>query len=123
MDCDESKPCPRVRTSEVYPESRGSGSADSRDHRPVFGNDEAAVRPGLTDHLRDEADESKIIQVGNQDNRRFIPGRTQVSSPSELLACEEMKVLVDRPTPLFDWVILDSPRAIAVHDASVFGNT
>jgi capsular exopolysaccharide synthesis family protein len=78
--------------------------------------------PGLTEYLRGEADESKIIQVGNRDSLCFIPGGTGVSNPSELLHCERMKVLLDRLTPMFDWVIIDSPPAIAVHDASILGD-
>jgi protein-tyrosine kinase len=82
----------------------------------------AAGTPGLSDYLRGEADESQIIQVGEQDNLCFIPGGTAASNPSELLNSEKMKILLDRLTPLFDWVILDSPPAIAVHDASILAD-
>jgi capsular exopolysaccharide synthesis family protein len=82
----------------------------------------AAGTPGLTDYLRGEADESQVIQVGDQGNLCFIPGGTGVSNPSELLPNEKMKVLLDRLTPIFDWVIIDSPPAIAVHDASVLAD-
>lgn len=82
----------------------------------------AAGTPGLTDYLRSEADESQIIQVGSRDNLCFIPGGTGVSNPSELLHGEKMKALLDRLTPIFDWVIIDSPPAIAVHDASILGD-
>jgi len=79
----------------------------------------AAGTPGLTDYLRGEADESQIIQVGDQDNLCFIPGGNMVSNPSELLHSEKMKVLLDHLTPIFDWVIIDSSPTIAVHDASI----
>lgn len=82
----------------------------------------AAATPGLTDYLRGEADESQVIQVGSQDNLCFIPGGTIVSNPSELLHSEKMKALLDRLTPIFDWIILDSPPAIAVHDASLLAD-
>jgi capsular exopolysaccharide synthesis family protein len=81
-----------------------------------------AGTPGLTDYLRGEADESQVIQVGSQDNLCFIPGGTGVSNPSELLHSEKMKALLDRLTPIFDWVIMDSPPAIAVHDASILAD-
>jgi protein-tyrosine kinase len=45
-----------------------------------------------------------------------------VSNPSELLHNERMKALLDRLAPIFDWVILDSPPAIAVHDASILAD-
>jgi non-specific protein-tyrosine kinase len=35
-----------------------------------------------------------------------------------LLLSDRMKVLLDCVTPAFDWVILDSPPALPVHDAS-----
>ncbi|MGB8495399.1 MAG: CpsD/CapB family tyrosine-protein kinase [Candidatus Acidiferrum sp.] len=82
-----------------------------------------AVRtPGLTDYLQGEADESQVIQVGNQDNLCFIPGGAVVSNPSELLHSEKMKVFLEWLTSIFDWVIIDSPPAIAVHDASILSD-
>ena len=82
----------------------------------------AAATPGLSDYLRGEADEFEIIQAGKQPNLCLIAGGTQVQNPSELLHSNAMKALLDRLTPLFDWVILDSPPAIAVHDASILAD-
>ena len=48
----------------------------------------------------------------------MLPGGTEVSNPSELLLGDRMKKLLDLVTPVFDWIILDSPPALAVHDAS-----
>ncbi len=74
--------------------------------------------PGLTEYLRGEADEIAVIQRGAQDNLFFIPGGKTVSNASELLGSARMKHLLDRLTPLFDWIILDSPPAIPVADSS-----
>jgi protein-tyrosine kinase len=82
----------------------------------------AAGTPGLIDYLRGEADESQVIQVGSQDNLCFIPGGSPVSNASELLHSEKMKVLLDHLAPIFDWVVLDSPPTIAVHDASLLAD-
>jgi len=82
----------------------------------------AAGTPGLTDYLRGQADESEVVQVADQGNLCFIAGGSGVSNPSELLTGEKMKTLLDRLTPIFDWVIIDSPPAIAVHDASVLAD-
>jgi capsular exopolysaccharide synthesis family protein len=82
----------------------------------------ASATPGLTEYLRGEADEFKIIQTGQQSNLSLIAGGTDVPNPSELLHSNVMRTLLDRLTPLFDWVILDSPPAIAVHDASILAD-
>jgi protein-tyrosine kinase len=75
--------------------------------------------PGLSDYLRGEADEFEIIQKGLEENLCLIPGGGQVSNPSELLLSGRMKHLLDLLTPIFDWVIIDSPPAMPVHDASI----
>jgi protein-tyrosine kinase len=82
----------------------------------------APVTPGLTEFLRGLADETQVIQVGSLDKLCFIPGGSLVANPSELLHSEKMKMLLDRLTPLFDWIIVDSPPAIAVHDASILAD-
>jgi capsular exopolysaccharide synthesis family protein len=74
--------------------------------------------PGLADYLRGEADEYAVIQNAIGGNLCFIPAGNQVSNPSELLLGDRMKKLLDLLTPVFDWIILDSPPTLAVHDAS-----
>jgi len=87
----------------------------SRLHVPLG----APSSPGLTDYLRGEADEMAVIQHGQEGNLCFIPGGNEVTNPSELLSNGRMKTLLDRVTPVFDWVILDSPPCLPVADASV----
>ena len=82
----------------------------------------ASVTPGLTDYLRGQADECGVIQRGLEENLCFIPGGSLVSNPSELLLGARMKHRLDRVTPVFDWVVLDSPPALPVHDASVIAD-
>jgi protein-tyrosine kinase len=79
----------------------------------------APAAPGLTDYVRNEADEVAIIQHGKEANLCFIPGGNEVTNPSELLANARLKMLLDRVTPMFDWVILDSPPCLPVADANV----
>jgi protein-tyrosine kinase len=79
----------------------------------------APQAPGLTDYLRGKADEAAIIQRGQEGNLCLIAGGGEVSNPSELLSNGRLKSLLDRFTPLFDWVILDSPPCLPVADASV----
>lgn len=81
----------------------------------------APVAPGLTEYLRGEADELSIIQRGAHD-LFFIPGGKPVANPAELLANGRMKTLLDRVAPVFDWVLLDSPPAVLVSDASLLAD-
>jgi protein-tyrosine kinase len=90
----------------------------SRLHVPLG----APSGPGLTDYLRAEADEMAIIQHGQEGNLCLIPGGTNVTNPSELLANGRLKTLLQRVTPVFDWVILDSPPCLPVADASVLAD-
>ncbi len=78
--------------------------------------------PGLTDYLRGEADIYSVIQKGEDSNLCLIAGGTGVSNPSELLGNDRMKKLLDLVTPLFDWVILDTPPAMPVHDANILAD-
>jgi capsular exopolysaccharide synthesis family protein len=79
----------------------------------------AQICPGLSDYLRAEADEYAVIQKGASENLFLIPGGNLVSNPSELLLSDRMKQLLNTVTPVFDWIIIDSPPTLPVHDASV----
>jgi protein-tyrosine kinase len=90
----------------------------SRLHVPLG----APSNPGLTNYLRGEADELTVIQHGQEGNLCFIPGGNEVTNPSELLSNGRLKTLLDRVTPVFDWVIVDSPPCLPVADASVLAD-
>jgi protein-tyrosine kinase len=79
----------------------------------------ACLTPGLTDYLRGEADEITVLQKGDEDNLCFIPSGSRMPNPSELLSNGRLQVLLDRLTPIFDWVILDSSPCLPVADATV----
>jgi len=82
----------------------------------------APLAPGLTDYLRGEADELAIIQHGQEGGLCLIAGGSEVTNPSELLSNGRLQELLDRVTPVFDWVILDSPPCLPVADASVLAD-
>ena len=82
----------------------------------------APTSPGLTDYLRGEADELAVIQHGQEGNLCFIAGGNEVTDPSELLSNGRLRKLLDRVTPVFDWVILDSPPCVPVADASILAD-
>jgi protein-tyrosine kinase len=90
----------------------------SRLHVPLG----APPSPGLTDYLLGEADETAVIQHGQEGNLCFIPGGKEVANPSELLLNGRLKTLLERVTPIFDWVILDSPPLLPVADASLLAD-
>jgi protein-tyrosine kinase len=78
-----------------------------------------AAGPGLSDYLQGRNDEFSIMQRGPLDNLFFIPTGTEIQDPSELIANGKLKMLVQRVAPLFDWIVIDSPPAVPVSDASV----
>jgi capsular exopolysaccharide synthesis family protein len=82
----------------------------------------APREPGLADYLKGEADEFKVMQKGTDAHLCLIPAGSEVSNPSELLLNERMKRLLELVTPIFDWVIIDTPPALPVHDASMMAD-
>jgi protein-tyrosine kinase len=78
-----------------------------------------ALSPGLSDYLQGGNDEFSIIQRGPMENLYFIPSGAVSSDPAELIANGRLNVLLQRTEALFDWIIIDSPPAVPVSDASV----
>ena len=75
--------------------------------------------PGLSDYLHGTGDEFSIMQRGPMENLFFIPSGNQISDAAELVANGKLKTLLQRVEPLFDWIVIDSPPAVPVSDASV----
>jgi capsular exopolysaccharide synthesis family protein len=75
--------------------------------------------PGLSEYLQGRNDELSIMQRGPLENLFFIPSGSGVGDPAELVGNGRLKLLLQRVEPLFDWIILDSPPAVPVSDASV----
>lgn len=80
------------------------------------------LTPGLSDYLSGEADEFSVVQRGCLDNFFFIPGGKSVPNPSELIGNRRLRLLLNRLTPAFDWIILDSPPALPVSDAKLLAD-
>ncbi len=79
----------------------------------------AAASPGLSDFIKGAVDEFSIMQRGPMENLFFVPAGGELSNPAELVASERLKLFMQRVENLFDWVIIDSPPAVPVSDASV----
>lgn len=75
--------------------------------------------PGLSDYLQGKNDEFSVMQRGSLENLYFIPSGTSIGNPAELVSSGRLKTLMQRVEPLFDWIIVDSPPALLVSDASV----
>jgi protein-tyrosine kinase len=75
--------------------------------------------PGLSEYLQGKNDEFSIMQQGPMENLFFIPSGVGIEDPAELVGNGRLKMLVQRVESLFDWIIIDSPPAIPVSDASL----
>src|SRR6202158_6309563 len=81
----------------------------------------APAAPGLADYLQNTATEFEVTQRSREEGLCFIPAGNHVTHPSELISSGRMKQFLDRVKPAFDWIIIDSPPALPVADASVLG--
>ena len=87
----------------------------SRLHRPLG----AAANPGLSEYLEGAADIFSVIQRGPMDNLFFVAGGTPKTNPADLISNGRLEVFLQRLAPAFDWIVLDSPPALLVTDASL----
>jgi protein-tyrosine kinase len=78
-----------------------------------------AIGPGLSEYLQGKSSEFSIMQRGPLENLFFIPGGSGIADPAELVGNGKLQILLQRVESLFDWIIIDSPPAVAVSDASV----
>lgn len=82
----------------------------------------APANPGLADYLLGDADEWAVIQQGVQENLFLIPAGIPIPNHNDLPLSEKMNRLLNYLAPIFDWIIIDSPPALPVHDASVLAD-
>lgn len=78
-----------------------------------------APAPGLSEYLLGQNDEFSIMQRGPMADLFFIPSGVHIENPAELVGNGRLKLLLQRVEPLFDWIVVDSPPAVPVSDASV----
>ena len=79
--------------------------------------------PGLSDYLQGKSDECAVMQSGQFENLFFVPGGTAIENPAELVGNGRLKAFLDRVESLFDWIVVDSPPAVPVSDASVMAKS
>jgi protein-tyrosine kinase len=79
----------------------------------------AESSPGLSDYLLGELDEFSVMQRGKDENLFLIPGGRSIANPTELLGNGKFEQLLERLSPVFDWILIDSPPTIPVSDSSI----
>jgi len=81
----------------------------------------APATPGLADYLQGTATEVQVMQRNSEEGLCVIAAGNHVTHPSELISSDRLKKFLDRARSAFDWIIIDSPPALPVADASVLG--
>jgi capsular exopolysaccharide synthesis family protein len=79
----------------------------------------APATPGLAEYLSGEVDEVAVIQQAPIPNLCFLPAGKPVSNTGELVGNGRLARLIERVGTLFDWIIIDSPPAVPISDASL----
>jgi capsular exopolysaccharide synthesis family protein len=82
----------------------------------------ALQSPGLTEYLRGEADEAAILQRGLNENLFLIAAGRVSSNPVELISNGRIKSLLQKLSPVFDWIILDSPPCVPLSDSTLLAD-
>jgi protein-tyrosine kinase len=82
----------------------------------VFG---APLSPGLGEYLSRHVDEKEAIQKAPMQNLHLVAGGNVVSNPAELIGNGWFAKLIARAAPMFDWIVVDSPPAVPIADASL----
>lgn len=73
---------------------------------------------GLVEYIRGEVPYQKIIRPGNDPNLYLVYAGGPANDASELLAKPSCKAFVDACRKVFDYIILDTPPAALLADAS-----
>jgi capsular exopolysaccharide synthesis family protein len=85
--------------------------------------------PGLSEYLEGKVDLMDILQRDHRpkpthlaaantfSNLTFIPAGICGDNSAELIANHRIEELINAVSPLFDWILIDSPPVLAVTDA------
>jgi protein-tyrosine kinase len=115
--------CANLAQSLIHKQDRRVLLIDADMRLPTQHKNFGAPRtPGLSNYLRGEAREGEVLQKGSDSNLFLLPAGNEIPNPSELLLSDKMKQLLKFSAETFDWVIVDSPPTLPVHDASMLAD-
>lgn len=77
------------------------------------------VKPGLTNYVVGELPYEKLIQKTEIEGLDVITSGKVPPSPTRILMSKEMGELIEKVSPLYDWIIFDTPPINLVTDATV----
>jgi len=77
---------------------------------------------GLTSLLRDECTMEEALKITDIDNLLLLPSGPLPMNPSELLASQRMRTLHERLKPHTDFILVDTPSAIAFSDSAILAS-
>ena len=77
--------------------------------------------PGLSTVLKNDLDINLAIRKDVFLNMDFLPSGPAIRNPGDLLATDKMKDVIDLLADQYDFVIIDSPPLLPVHDARALG--
>jgi capsular exopolysaccharide synthesis family protein len=78
-------------------------------------------RPGLSDVLKGRSRPSQAVIGTRFANVWLLPSGACPPNPSELVGSRRFQEFLDKLEEYFDWVIIDSPPAMAVTDPAIIG--
>lgn len=76
---------------------------------------------GLSSVLRNDCAVEEAIIKDAYENLDFLPSGPRVRNPGDLLAGEQIQGIINRLADMYDFVIIDSPPLLPVHDARALG--
>jgi succinoglycan biosynthesis transport protein ExoP len=77
---------------------------------------------GLTSLLRNECELEEALKLTDIDNLLLLPSGPLPLNPSELLASPRMRTLHERMKPHTDFILVDTPSAIAFSDSAILAS-
>lgn len=87
-------------------------------HRPMVSeNLDLAGRPGVAECLLSAADPYSLVRRIEPLGFNFLPAGNARGNPSELLHSDGLRAMIERLTPGFDWILIDSPPVAPLTDA------